>query len=248
MSHFTRLLLVLMLCTAGLALWLWGVNNPYTGLTNANNNYLSLAAKNYIRFGFTGLKLFPTYFAGRTLPSPVPYYLHHPVLVYLLSAVPFMLFGFHNWVVHAANFLFLLGDIFLIYTIGKFVWNRKVGLWAAGLAMIFPMTSFFWKYIFFEQGSLFFNLLIFYCFVRYLKVQKPVYLLALFFSAVYGFHLFAVPLALFVCSHLFASSMIFAPSQTNRSYGSLILGGLTMVGLYFLLPRRKPVSAMIVEA
>lgn len=143
MKSSVRLKLVILLCFVGFALWLWGINYPFTGTYNANNNYLALAAKNYQRFGFVRLKGFPTYFAGGQLPSPVPYYLHHPILIFPLSAIPFMIFGFHNWVVHVTNLLFLLGDIFLIYKIGELVWNRKVGLWAAGLTTIFPMTSFF---------------------------------------------------------------------------------------------------------
>src|SRR5436190_1099489 len=80
----------------GIALWLWGINYPYVGIYNTNNNYLSLAAKNYLRFGFTILKFAPTYFAGQTLPVQIPYYLHHPILIFPLSTIPYMIFGFHN--------------------------------------------------------------------------------------------------------------------------------------------------------
>jgi len=174
------------LLIAGLVLALWGINDPYAGGYNANNNYLTLAAKNYLRFGFTNLKLIPTYYAGEHLPTPIPYYLHHPILIFPLTALPFIIFGFHNWVVHVTNFLFTLGDIFLIYLIGKLVWNKRVGLWAAGLATIFPMTTFFWKYIIFEQGSLFFNLCVFYYVIKYSKNQKLSYVLAIFFFTLFS--------------------------------------------------------------
>src|SRR5689334_6331051 len=164
--------LAILLCVVGFSLWLWGVNYPFVGIYNANNNYLSLAAKNYLRFGFTKLHFLPTYFAGQTLPAPVPYYLHHPIFIFPLSAIPFAIFGFDNWVVHVTNLVFLLGDMVLLYMVGSLVWNKRVGLWTAGLAIVFPMTSFFWKYIFFEQSSLFFNLLVYYFFIRYLKQEK----------------------------------------------------------------------------
>ncbi len=180
MSDAFRNRLIVLLFVIGITLWFWGVNYAHVGIYNANNNYLSLAAKNYLRFGFGTLKFVPTYFAGEILPSPAPYYLHHPILIFPLSTIPFMMFGFHNWVVHVTNFLFLVGVIFLLYEIGALVWNKKVGLWAAGLAMVFPMTSFFWKYIFFEQGSLFFNLLVFYFFIRYIQVQKTIFLAYIF--------------------------------------------------------------------
>ncbi len=172
--------IVFVLVIVGLLLTLWGINYPFVGIYNANNNYLSLAAKNYLRFGFANLKFFPTYFAGDTLPLHVPYYLHHPILIFPLSAIPYMIFGFKNWVVHATNFLFLMADVFLLYKIASIVWNKKVGLWAAGLAVVFPMTTFFWKYIFFEQSSLFFNLCVFLAFLSYIKKQTLRSLAAIF--------------------------------------------------------------------
>ncbi len=174
MRYFKYLLII-----TGISLWFWGINYPFAGMDNANNNYLMLAARNFVRFGFLRLRFNPTYFAGHILPAPIPFYLHHPVLIFSLSALPLIMFEFHNWGVHGANLLFLFGDIVMIYAIGSLVWNNKVGLWAAGLAAIFPMTTFFWKYIFFEQGSMFFNLLIFYFVYKYSKRSKnivsPVY-------------------------------------------------------------------------
>jgi len=172
-----------LLIIVGLSLFLWGINYPFVGGYNANNNYLMLAAKNYLRFGFMRLHFFPTYFAGAHLPMPVPYYLHHPILIFLLTAIPFILFGFHNWVVHSANFLFLTGDIFLIYKIGALVWNKKIGLWAAALTAVFPMTTYFGKYMMFEQGSIFCNLLLFYFLYVYLHNQRARYIYFIFLSA-----------------------------------------------------------------
>ena len=186
MNNAIRKKLIILLFAVGFTLWLWGINFPYTGTYNANNNYLTLAAKNYIRYGFSTLKGLPTYYAGQTLPTPIPYYLHHPILIFPMSTVPFMIFGFYNWVVHVTNLLFLLGDIFLIYKIGEIVWSKKVGLWAAGLAMTFPMTTFFWKYIFFEQGSLFFNLCVYYFLLRYLKKPKTLYIGLIFLFTVFS--------------------------------------------------------------
>ena len=178
MRYYKYLLIIV-----GVSLCLWGVNYPFVGGYNANNNYLMLAAKNYLRFGFLQLRFFPTYFTGAHLPVPVPYYLHHPIFIFLFTTIPFVFFGFHNWVVHVANFLLLVGDIFLIYKIGELVWNKQVGLWAAGLAFIFPMTTFFWKYMMFEQGSMFCNLFLFYFLYAYLKNKRDQYILFIFLSA-----------------------------------------------------------------
>jgi len=213
-----------LLCVVGLATWLWGTNYPFVGIYNANNNYLMLAAKNYMRFGFTKLGFLPTYFAGASLPTPIPYYLHHPTLIFPLSTLPFILFGFQNWVVHVTNLIFLLADVLLLYKIGELVWNKKVALWTAGLAMIFPMTGFFWKYIFFEQGSLCFNLLTLYFFIRYVKEQKIRHLLFIFIFSVlsglmdWGVLYLFVPLLIFFSlpdkRHTFRAFAVYVAGMT----------------------------------
>lgn len=223
---------VFLVLLTGFILWFWGINYPFTGTYNANNNYLTLAAKNYLRFGFTTLKFFPTYFAGQSLPSPVPYYLHHPILIFILSAIPFMIFGFHNWVVHVTNLLFLLGDIFLIYRIGMFVWNKRIGLWAAALAAIFPMTAIFWKYIFFEQGSLFFNLLVIYNLLVYFQKPKLRYLFYIFlFTFISGLVDWGV-LYLFIPMLVFGRKVL-KPLVIYVSAAALSIG-LFLVSVYLL--------------
>lgn len=167
-------LFVILLIIIGLVAWLWGVNDAYVGIYNTNNNYLALASRNFLRFGILPLKFAPTYFAGGELPAQVEYYLHHPILMFYFALMPFKLFGFANWVVRAATGVFLFGAMGMIYLLGKEIWNKRVGLWAMILAIWFPMASFFWKYIFFEQATLFFNLIIIYCVVRYIKsVNNP---------------------------------------------------------------------------
>lgn len=188
-------------------LWLWGVNDPYVGSYNTNNNYLSLAAKNYLRFGYLRLKFFPTYFAGQNLPFQVDYYLHHPILIYLLVTIPFTLFGFQNWVVHVVPFIFAVGSLVVLYEIGAYLWNRSIGIWAVVLAALFPMSSFYWKYIFFEQICLFFNLLVVYVFLKYIKEKQEKYLKYVFLFSLFsmladwgGLYLL-VPLTIFFFSN-----------------------------------------------
>ena len=85
---------------------LTGTNLPYVGLYNANNNYLALASKNFLRFGYTALGYVPTYFVGPTLPLSPPYYVHHPVLFFLFSSLAYAALGNGHWVVHVVPFLF----------------------------------------------------------------------------------------------------------------------------------------------
>lgn len=203
MSAVLRKKIVIFLFIIGTFLSLWGINYPFVGIYNTNNNYLSLAAKNYQRFGIVNLKFFPTYFAGEHFTSGSSYYLHHPILIFLLSAIPIIIFHFQNWSVHATNFLFVVGDAFMIYVIAKELWDKKTAIWAVGLASVFPMATFFWKYIFFEQASMFFSLGIYYLLIRYLK--KPtgklllnILLLTLFSGFIdWGVLYFLFPLGIF---------------------------------------------------
>lgn len=164
---------------AGLFTWLWGVSLPYVGIYNANNNYLALAAKNFLKFGFESLHFLPTYIVASDLPQSVLYYLHHPVLFFWLETIPFALFGNGNWVVHLVPFLFALGSIVVLYRIVLEISDKSTARWTALFALLFPMTSFFWKYMMFEQASLFFTLL---CLLFFLKRN----LVGLFFAAALG--------------------------------------------------------------
>ncbi len=167
-------------------LWLWGIHLPYVGIYNANNNYLALASENFLRFGYRTLHFLPTYFAGEHLPAIIPYYLHHPVLFFLLASLPFALFGSANWVVHVAPFIFAVASLVTLYVVIRDVAGSKVALFSAVMAAIFPMMSFFWKYIFFEQPSLFFSLASLFFFLRYVQQKKTVHLISLFLCAFLG--------------------------------------------------------------
>lgn len=168
------------------ALCLWGINLPYVGIDNANNNFLALASKNYLRFGYTALHFLPTYYVGQTLPEVVPYYLHHPVLFFLFASIPFKLFGTANWVVHASLFIFVLLSWYALYRLVKEVSTQEIARWTVVFAASMPWMSFFWKYIFFEQSSLFFTLLTLYFCVRYWKSNAAGWLWAVGASALLG--------------------------------------------------------------
>lgn len=180
MKSFIRRALATFLCIVGLALCLWGVNYAFVGIYNTNNNYLSLAARNYLRFGFINLKSFPTYFAGEHFTQGTPYYLHHPIVVFWMEAAALSIFGFHNWTVHVPHLFFVIGTIIMVHLIAKSLWNKNVALWSAGLVTIFPMTTFFWKYMLFEQASLFLNLVTYYNILLYIRKQRSTTLWVIF--------------------------------------------------------------------
>lgn len=169
-----------------IVIWFWGVTLPFVGIYNANNNYLALASNNFLRFGYSTLHFLPTYYVGETLPAKVPYYLHHPVLFFLLASVPIALFGSSNWVVHMMPFLFTLASIVVLYAVIREISGDRIARWSSLCAALFPMTSFFWKYMFFEQASMFFTLTCLFYFIRYLKTENRGYILGLFVSSLLG--------------------------------------------------------------
>jgi hypothetical protein len=198
----------LILIFFALVFGLWGVNDPFVGGYSANNNYLMLAAKNYIRFGLVPLHFLPTYFAGATLPQMPPYYLHHPVLMFLLAIPPFVIFGFDNWVVHVVPFLFVISSLIFFYYIVEEVWDKDTAWLAVGCASIFPVLGFFWKYIFFEQVSMCFQMMNIYFLLRYQTTKNHRYFLWFIVSAFLG-----------ICSDWGGAYLLFA-------YATLLLSGL----------------------
>lgn len=174
------------IAVVALAVWLWGINVPHVGLYNANNNYLSIASENFLRFGYRNLQYLPTYAVSETLPSPVPYYLHHPVLFFLVASVPFALFGSGNWVAHVMTFVYAVSAMVTLYAVIREVSGARIARWSLFFAVLFPMSSFFWKQMFFEQISLYFTLTSLYFVIRYGKTEHPAYLWGLGVSTAMG--------------------------------------------------------------
>jgi len=214
----------------GISISLCGINTPYTGLYNANNNYAALASKNFLKFGFIKLNFLPTYYVGQMLPDPIPYYLHHPTLMFLFEALPYKLFGSSHWVVHVAPFVFVLGSLAALFLLVRELTDERIAKWTVVFALLFPMMSFFWKYILFEQASLFVSLMVIWLCVRYWKKGHPQLLLyitaASFFGGAidwYGAYIF-FGLLYVLC--------IRRNARVVRSFAAYAIGALLGLGTY----------------
>jgi len=172
--------------TAALITALWGINLPYAGLYNANNNYLALASKNFLQFGVTSLHFLPTYVVAPELPAAVPYYLHHPVLMFLFALVPFALFGDANWVVHVAPFIFTVLSVVVWYAVVCELTDRSTAWWSVLFFILMPFVTFFWKLMMFEAASLTFTLSVLLFTIRYIRTGKTKYLVWLAACAFLG--------------------------------------------------------------
>jgi 4-amino-4-deoxy-L-arabinose transferase-like glycosyltransferase len=61
----------------------------------------------------------------------------------VLSAISFLLFGFNHLSAKLPSMVFSVLMIFAIYLLGKEIFNKKTGLWAAAIAAINPYFIFF---------------------------------------------------------------------------------------------------------
>ncbi len=162
-----------------ISLWFIGINEPFVGAYGANFNYFTLAAKNFIRFGYIKLHFFPTYYSGADLSQNPDFYLHHPILYFTLVSIPFIFFGFHNWTALVTPIIFSLLTLFWFYKIGSLIWNKKIGYLSAFFASIFPMMTVFGKQTIFEPAVLSLLLGVYYCFIAYLKYKHKKYIILL---------------------------------------------------------------------
>lgn len=171
MKHLVSFRTLFLFCLLFVFLWFIGVRLPFVGIYNANNNYLLLGGRNFLQFGFRELSFLPTYFVGGSLPPFIPYYLHHPTGMFFLTAWMVQIFHGAPWSVHVVPFVFTLGSLVVLYALIRDVAGKRVAAWSAFFAASFPMVAVFWKYMMFEQASLFFTLLVFWCAHSLLK--KP---------------------------------------------------------------------------
>lgn len=215
MKRNTVLFLVL-----GILLWFLGINDPYVGGYGAANTLLSLAAKNFLRFGFENLNFLPTYFVGPSLPYVVPYYLHHPFLQFYLLAFSFKIFGFSHWVGYLPSFVFSLGSVILVYRLGSVISSKKTGLLAAAFFTLMPIITVYGvKQAGFEQGVLFSSLGVIYYFVKYFKEEKKKYLV---YIGIYSFLGIAIDWGILYLLPAFILSL-FLFSEKKKQFNALLV-------------------------
>lgn len=172
---------------SGIVLWFIGINDPFVGSYSANDSYIALGAKNYLKYGYQNLNFLPTYYVGHSYKENIELYLHHPFLQFLITSIAFKIFGIHNWVVRLVPLIFSLGSVFFIYKIGSVIWNKKTGLISAAFASIMPFLAIFGsKLVMFEHATLFWLLTVFYFFIRYYKTGKGINLLFLTLASLAG--------------------------------------------------------------
>lgn len=147
-----------------LALLLIGQNldKPFWGVHDWNGVRYGNIARNYLRYGLIATKLGQVENSGQVNPSEFEYYTHYPPLLPLTIGLSYKIFGVSEWSTRLIPVLATAGSVVLIFLIGLRIYNLKIGIMAALLALTTPMSLYFGKNASHEPLTLFFILVSFY--------------------------------------------------------------------------------------
>jgi len=140
------------------------INLPFVGPFGNNNATYSIQAKNYLKIGLGRTKLAP---ANKIEDGKFQYYLHHPPLLQLLTALSFKVFGQNLW--WPGRFFPIastLISIILMTAIAKKLFGEIEGWFTLFFASTSPFLFSFGKIIQFEPFLLCITLLFIYIIVH----------------------------------------------------------------------------------
>lgn len=136
---------------------------PWVGYHDFNGASLSLAARNFLRYGFLATKFAPVMNPDTVSPDRFAFSLHHPPLVPVLAAISFGLFGVHEASARLVPIAASLGSVLFLYLLARDLYGRRLALLAAFLFALTPLHAYFGRMLseepiteFFILGSVFF--------------------------------------------------------------------------------------------
>jgi 4-amino-4-deoxy-L-arabinose transferase-like glycosyltransferase len=163
-----------------------GINLPYVGYNAWNFNTYALIAHNYNAFGFLETKFAPIISVAANLPAKPSYYLNHPVLLPILMAQSFRLFGESFVTGRIVVITATLLSLILLYSIASFMGGRRYAMLSCAIFSLTPATALFGRMIGHEALVLFFVLLSVFLYLGYLRSGNFVYIVLLFISLALG--------------------------------------------------------------
>ena len=162
------------------------IDKPFWGHHDWNSNIWTVTAKNNLVRGIACTRLGQSTTSNPDIPcNQLSFYMNHPPLISWILTVFYALFGYAEWVGRLPLVLFSFGSIFLIYLIGKDLFNPYVGFAACLFAIATPMFQYFGKLINHEPLVLFFNLLAVYSYLEWTKLNQNKYYAVFIISAVF---------------------------------------------------------------
>jgi 4-amino-4-deoxy-L-arabinose transferase-like glycosyltransferase len=146
------------LTLAGLLLSL-DLTEPFVGHHDFNTAWVTTIARNHLRYGLGTTGLLMVMNNAQVPPDWLWFYTSHPPLLPTFVAPLFTIVGVEPWAARLPFILFTLGSIVLVYLLGRQVGGRGVGLFAAFVFAVMPMTAYFGRVANFEPPTAFFILL-----------------------------------------------------------------------------------------
>src|SRR5438093_7130560 len=110
-------LAVLFLISAGVLSY--RLTDPWIGHHDYNGAFYSLAARNYLQYGYGGTRFGMVINSDVASPEQFVYYTHHPPLLPLLVSFSFAVLGLHEWAARVVPVIFSLGSVGLVYLLGS---------------------------------------------------------------------------------------------------------------------------------
>ena len=138
--------ILVLIVLVGLAVRLFEMNEPWVGLKDFNGALIGQIAKNYVRFGLIDSGFGPiTNFEKN--PEQLTYYMHHPVLFYILLTVPVHVFGAQEWAMRLLPVAASTACIILIFFLTRMLWGKRTALFAALFLAFVPMEGYFGRMV-----------------------------------------------------------------------------------------------------
>ena len=136
-----------------------GLMEPFVGRHDFCTAWVTSVARNHVRYGLTTTGLLMVTNNAQVPSDWLWFYTSHPPLMPTFVATLFTIVGVEPWAARLPFILFTLGSIVLVYLLGLQVGGRGVGLFAAFVFAVMPMTAYFGRVANFEPPTAFFILL-----------------------------------------------------------------------------------------
>jgi 4-amino-4-deoxy-L-arabinose transferase-like glycosyltransferase len=209
------------------------LRKPFVGIHDWNGARYGNIARNYLRYGFSSVKMGQVENSGGQVHSQFSYYTHYPPILPILISISYRILGITEAATRLVPLLTTAGSVVLIYFIGRTIFRWEVGLIASLFALATPMVRYFGKNPVHEPLALFFALISFFGSALVLKKEKRGWLLV---------YLGLILTSLTNWSGIFlglALSLIFfrkvsAPWLMTIWFGVFLLTGLHFVHIYVL--------------
>jgi 4-amino-4-deoxy-L-arabinose transferase-like glycosyltransferase len=177
--------LVLALYLVFLGYFFVGINNP---LDYRHHGYVlgqkAHYAINYLKFGFIGTRLGQLEASNKVLESGrirYAYYVHHPVLISVLVALSFKLFGVYEWSARLVTLPLNTLLIACMYLFVKTYWDKRTAVYSVFFLVFSPMLFALKNFVSWESSTLPFIMLTLYMYVSWLKSKVKLRYLLLSF-------------------------------------------------------------------